>query len=141
MLHPKSVFDTAITVTSLMEDLWDKRSFIQNKSHFVFRIEATNHESSTNVAVFAHFLITDDRWYFLLSDSKFGITYDRLTEYLTDEYAYSIRRASSYRHYAFSDLVCGFIGEELEEKITEKIRGIVSQFTIWDTFPILRVWQ
>lgn len=140
MLHPKTTFELSHIVADLMEDLWHKRSFLKERAYFVFRLEASAFDTDTDASVFAHYLIEGNRWHFMMTDSQFDVTYEMITERLGDDDARAARRVESWRHYAFTDLVSGYIQKELDDAIASNISGEVSQLTIWDTFPAQTIY-
>lgn len=140
MLHPKTTMELGHTVADLMEDLWHRRSFLNDRAYFVFRLCASSFDTDTSTTVFAHYLIEGNRWYFMMTDSQFGVTYEMVTERLEDEEAHAARRVESWRHYAFPDLVSKHIQKELDEAIAANIKGEVSQLTIWNTFPAQEIY-
>lgn len=139
MLHPKTTTELAHIVADLMEDLWHKRSFLNDRAYFAFRLDASSFDTDTSTTVFAHYLIEGNRWYFMMTDSQFDVTYEMITERLEDEEAHAARRVESWRHYAFSDLVPMYIDLEMDYAIGSNIRGEVDQLTIWDTFPAQKI--
>jgi len=140
MLHPKTTFELSHIVADLMENLWHKRSFLKERAYFVFRLDASAFNSDTDTSIYAHFLIEDDRWYFMMSDERFDVTYEMITERLEDEAVHNTRRVQSWRHYAFKDLVQEFIEDELGENIDKNLKSTLSQLTIWDTFPAQTIY-
>lgn len=140
MLHPKSTTELARIVADLMEDLWHKRSFLNDRAYFAFRLDASSFDTDTSTTVFAHYLIEGNRWHFMMTDSQFDVTYEMITERLEDDDARAARRVESWRHYAFTDLVSEYIQKELDDAIASNINGEVSQLTIWDTFPAQKIY-
>lgn len=134
MLHPKSLAELSYTTVGLMEDIWHKRRYLRDHAYFVFRLEASNFDSEKNDTIFVHYLVTEDRWYSLVSEDQFDIKVDQLKKQPTDDEAepYFVH---SWRHYAFGDVVTDHIQEALLEKIGKKNIEKIDQFTIWNTFP------
>lgn len=143
MLHPETVFEASHIVADVMHDIWQKRSFLKEHAYFVFRVDASNFDMDDYVTVFVHFLIDtqgwSDRWYAMVADEHRGVTYEKMTEDLEDEVAFSQRRCESVFHYAFSDLVRCFIEEALNEKCAAAGIEKIDQITIWDLFPAEKI--
>lgn len=131
MLHPNSLAQLSNTTVDLMEDIWHKRHYLRDNAYFVFRLEASNFETDRHISLFVHYLVTEDRWYSLISEEQFDIKLEQLKRQPTDEEAEPCF-VHSWRHYAFCDVVSTQIKNVFEQKIeTMKI----DQFTIWNTFP------
>jgi hypothetical protein len=139
MFHYETTREVAYAVSDIMEDIWHKRTFLQEKAYFVFRIDASDFDADNYTNVFVHYLITDGRWHMLLSDEQFDVTYEQLTERIDFEEQLTLGRIESWRHYAFGDLAKGMIQEALDEKIKDIGLTKINQITLWDTFPAQRL--
>ena len=135
MIHPKSTTEVSRLTVDLMEDIWHKREFLKPQAYFVFRLDVASFEADDYTNIFVHFLIEKDYWYCKISDREYGVTVEDLKVRLPDEDLCELKLVKSWRHYAFGDLVCPMIKQELDAAIKTAGLETIDQYTIWDTFP------
>ena len=131
------------TIAKLAEDVWHNRSHFINLSNQIllsYRITLTHSKYDTREEIYVHYVVSSDRWWITISDEEvYNIDHNSLI--FPEERKDIYEKITSWRHYAFGDLLVPAIARKIKEceKYMKPAKdGSQIFYYLWDTLPFYK---
>lgn len=134
-----SAFQAGHLIAEMTNDIWQKKhKLLSNERPFIYlpyRLSVSDRKNDVDCNFYIHFVVSKNRWWVSINDKpSFQMEHpDELIAFddVTENWDTQI---TSWRHYAFSDL--------LPRAVQKKIETITANMSepgepyLWDTFPL-----
>ena len=135
----ESAFSAGHLIAEMANDIWQSKHRLLSKEkpfiYLAYRLSVTDMDKDTDYNFYVHFVVKKDRWWATINDdAPFALDDPDSLINFRDESDNWDTQITSWRHYAFSDL--------LSDAVQKKIEAITADMSrpgepyLWSTFPI-----
>lgn len=134
-----SAFEAGNLIAEMANDIWQKKhKLLSDEKPFIYlayRLSVSDYETDRDYNFYVHFVVKKDRWWatinddapFMMEDVDSLIGFD-------DEPELWDTKMTSWRHYAFSDLMSKAVEKKINDITADMERP--GEPYLWDTFPL-----